>query len=147
VPRELGVDRLVGAVGLALEKVGNAAPPPAGERTLVDDVDAGPNGVLRLAHRAIPVEVRLELDLNDVLAVGPKPSEVGGLVLAALTKDQLRLLVLDLGFAELAERGLHGQRRQVLAAEVTRDVGRGERELTVAELHVKRVSLESVPTS
>ena len=65
---ELGVDRLVGAVGLPLEKVGLPAPAPAGERALIDDVDARADGGFGLSGGAIPVEVGLERDLEDGLS-------------------------------------------------------------------------------
>jgi hypothetical protein len=61
VPRELRVDGLVGAVGLAFEEVRD--PPPAvrvNEDALVDDVYALPDGVFRLAGGTLPVLVRLE---------------------------------------------------------------------------------------
>ena len=68
---ELGVDRLVGTVGLPFEEVGDPAPATVlGEDALVDDVDAVRDRLLGLAGRSLPVEVGLELDLDDVLALG-----------------------------------------------------------------------------
>ena len=48
---ELRVEGLVRAVVLPEQEVGDAAPPPVGEDTLVDDVDAVAQRLLRVARR------------------------------------------------------------------------------------------------
>ena len=125
--RELGVERLVGAVRLAEEEVGDAAPVLVGEDALVDDVGlAGADRVGGRAGGAVVVAARV-VDLEDGLPLGAEALEVGALVLEPLAEDQLRLLVLDLGPLDLAARVRERERRQVLAGEEGRDVGEREK--------------------
>ena len=137
--RELGVDRLVGAVRLPLEEVGDAPPPVRDENALVDDVDAAADRLPGLASGPLPVVVGLELDRHHLATLGTQPLEVGLLVLAPLAEDELSLLVLGLGLLELAARDLQRERGQVLARQVVRDVGRRERDAAVVELHISIV--------
>ncbi len=57
------------------------------------------------------------------------------LVLEPLAKDQLRLLVLDLGPLDLPASVRERERRQVLAGQEGRDVGRREVEAVVVKAH------------
>jgi len=102
-------------------------------------VDAGPDRLLGPARRAIPVEVGLEQDLGDGLALGAQAREVRRLVLAPLAKDELSLIVYEARLLELAARDLQRERGHVLAAEEPRDIGGRKEEATVSELH--RVSI------
>ena len=91
--RELGVERLVGAVRLAEEEVGDAAPVLVGEDALVDDVGlAVEDRVGGRAGGGVVVAFGVG-DLEDGVAVGAEVLEVGALVLEPLAEDQLRLLV------------------------------------------------------
>ena len=102
--RELGVERLVDAVGSAEEKVGDAAPVLVSQDTLIDDIGlAAQDRVRGRARGAVVVTFRVG-DLEDGLPVGAKVLQVGALVLEPLAEDQLRLLVLDLGPVELPAR-------------------------------------------
>ncbi len=123
-PRELGVERLVGAARLAHEEVGDAAPTVlARENGLVDDISvAGPNRVGGLARGAFVVAVRVR-ELEDALALRAKALEVGALVLEPLAEDEVALLVWDLRPLDLPARVRERERRQVLAGEEGRDVG------------------------
>ena len=134
--RELGVERLVDAVRPAEEEVGDAAPVLVREDALVDDVGlAGADRVGGRAGGAVVVAARVG-DLEDGLPVGAEVLEVGALVLEPLAEDQLRLLVLDLGPVELPARVRERERRQVLAGEEGRDVGRRETEVFGVNVHL-----------
>ena len=134
--RELGVERLVDAVRPAEEEVGDAAPVLVREDALVDDVGlAVPDRVGGRAGGAVVVAARVG-DLEDGLPVGAEVLEVGALVLEPLAEDQLRLLVLDLGPVELPARVRERERRQVLAGEEGRDVGRREMEVFGVNVHL-----------
>ncbi len=85
-------------------------------------VDAGSNCRLGLAGRPPPGQIGLERDLAHVLSVGMQPPQVGGLVLAALTKDELGLLVRGIRPCELVARDLDRKRCQVLAGEEIGDI-------------------------
>ena len=98
-------------------------PSPTSAR-LVDDVDARAHCLLGLAGGALPVEVGLELDFDDVVALVLEALEVGLLVLAALAEDQLGLVVVERWLDELAVGDLDGQGGEVLAGEVGRHIGR-----------------------
>ena len=74
---------------------------------------------------AFVVAVRVG-DLEDGLALRAEALEVGVLVLEPLAEDQLRLLVLDLRPLDLPARVRERERRQVLAGQEGRDVGRRE---------------------
>ena len=119
----------------APEEVRDAAPALADERGLVDDVDAGAHRLYGLAGGALPVEVGLERDLDDVVALVLEALQVRLLVLAPLAEDQLGLVVLERRRDELAAGDLEGKGGEVLAGEVGRHVGRRQRELSVAQLH------------
>ena len=141
VPGELRVERLVaeraevgGRVRL-LEEVRDAPPALPDKRRLVDDVDAGAHRLLGLAGGALPVEVGLELDFDDVVSLGLEALEVGLLVLAALAEDQLGLVVLERRGDELAVGDLQREGREVLAGEVGRHVGRRQRQAAVGQVH------------
>ena len=111
---ELRVERLVGAVRLAEEEVGDAAPPVAHEDALVDDVDPAPHRLDRALLCRLEVEL-VELDLGDRLALGAERLEVGALVLEPLAEDQITLFVWDLGSLDLPTRCAERKRRQMLA--------------------------------
>ena len=64
--------------------------------------------------------------LEDRVPFRAELLEVGPLVLEPLAEDELRLLILDLGLHELPARVAQRERRQVLASEKGRDVGRRE---------------------
>ena len=57
-------------------------------------------------------------------------------MLEPLAEDQLRLLVLDLGPVDLPARVRERERRQVLAGEEGRDVGRREMEAVGVNVHL-----------
>ena len=132
--RELRVERLVRPVGLPQEEVGDAAPAVVREDALVDDVDAVRERLLGLGDRTLPARV-VEVDLADRPPLRAERLEVRVLVLEPLAEDQLRLLVHDLRPRELAARVRERERRQVLAGEERRHVGRRELELVVVDLH------------
>ena len=133
--RELGVERLVGAVRLLHQEVGDAAPAVVGEDALVDDVGlAGADRVGGGEGGALVVALRVG-DLEDGEPLRAEALEVGVLVLEPLAKDQLRLLVLDLGPLDLPASVRERERRQVLAGEERRDVGRREVEAVVVKAH------------
>ena len=131
---ELGVDDLVGAVGEALDEVGEPAPGAVGERGLVDDVGAVVDGSLGLAGGALPVAV-VEVDLGDRAPVRLEPGEVGGLVLVPLAPDEVSVRVVPPGLVELAASDRELERRQVLARQEGVEVGRGEEQAAVAKAH------------
>ena len=115
--RELGVERLVGAVRPAQEEVGDAAPALVREDALVDDVGLAVADRLRgRAGGAVAVALGSGIS-SDGHPLGAQALEVGLLVLEPLAEDQLRLLVLDLGPVELAARVRERERRQVLAGQ------------------------------
>ena len=101
-PRELRVDDLVRAVGLALDEVGAPAPAVVLERRLVDDVGPVAQRLLRRAHRDVPVAV--ERDLDDVAPGSAKRLEVRGLVLLALPADEVGVRADPVRLVELAAR-------------------------------------------
>ena len=84
--------------------------------------------------RGLVVALRVG-DLDDGEPLRAEALEVGVLVLEPLAEDQLRLLVLDLGPLELPARVRERERRQVLAGEEGRDVGRREVEAVVVKAH------------
>ena len=121
--RELRVERLVGAVRLLHQEVGDAAPAVAREDGLVDDVRlAGADRVGGGACGSVVVAVGVG-ELEDGEPLRAEALEVGPLVLEPLAKDQLRLLVLDVGPLDLPARVRERERRQVLAGQERRDVG------------------------
>ena len=121
--RELGVERLVGAVRLLHQEVGDAAPAVAREDGLVDHVRlAGADRVGGGACGSVVVAVGVG-ELEDGEPLRAEALEVGALVLEPLAKDQLRLLVLDVGPLDLPTRVRERERRQVLAGQERRDVG------------------------
>ena len=76
-----------------------------------------------------------DVDPPTAQALVDQRLQVGVLVLPALAEKELELLVHHLGLDQLMARDLERQRRQMLAAEIGRDVGRGEREVAVAKVH------------
>ena len=115
------------------------------EDALVDDVGlAVPDRLGGRARGAVVVALRVG-DLENGLPVGAKVLEVGALVLEPLAEDQLRLLVLDVGPVELPARVRERERRQVLAGQEGRDVGRRELEASIALLH--RLSITDDPVA
>ena len=133
--RELGVERLVGAVRLLHQEVGDAAPALVGEDALVDDVGlAGADRVGGGEGGGFVVALRVG-DLEDGEPLRAEALEVGVLVLEPLAKDQLRLLVLDLGPLDLPASVRERERRQVLAGQEGRDVGRREVQAVVVNVH------------
>ncbi len=137
---ELRVERLVGAVGLPEQEVGDAAPAFAREDALVDDIRFASEDRVRGRLRGALVVAARILDLQHRQAFGPEAVEVGALVLEPLAEDQLGLLVLDLGPLELPTRMGERERRQVLAGEEGRDVGRREVEPVGGDVHPGRVA-------
>ena len=114
--------------------------PLAREDALVDHIGlARANRVGGGARRALVVAARI-VDLEHRQPVGPEALEVGALVLDPLPEDQLGLLVLDLGPLELPARKRERERRQVLAGEEGRDVGRREVEPVGGDVHPGRVA-------
>ncbi len=84
---------------------------------------------------------------SDGVPCGAEALEVGVLVLEPLAEDQLRLLVLDLGPLDLPARVRERERRQVLAGEEGRDVGRREVEAVVVKAHrLGSINRDSCPT-
>ena len=142
VPGELRVHGLVGAVGPPLDEVGDAAPAVGDEDGLVDDVHVLRERFLRLAGRALPVEVGLEADLRDARAARAVAGELGLLVRDPLVAEQVGLRVpLGRGrpLAE-PERDAPLELRQMLAREIRRQVGGREDEPAGARLHVSIVA-------
>ena len=93
---------------------------------------ASPARIASAVARAARLVVALRVgDLEDGEPLRAKALEVGVLVLEPLAKDQLRLLVLDLGPLDLPARVRERERRQVLAGQEGRDVGRREVEAVV----------------
>ena len=132
---ELGVERLVGAVRLAHEEVGNAAPALVGKDALVDHVSlAGTNRFGGGEGGGVVVALRVG-DLEDGAPLRAKALEVGVLVLEPLPKDQLRLLVLNLGPLDLPASVRERERRQMLAGQEGRDVGRRKVKAVVVKAH------------
>jgi hypothetical protein len=131
-PRELGVDHLVAAVRLALEKVGQTAPRALGERGLVDHRRACADGRLGLGHRPRPVELVRVVDAHDLVA---QRGQVPRLVLVALAADQLGVRVVAERPLELLARHRELERRQVRAGEEADQVGRREAEAATLGAH------------
>ena len=133
---ELGVDRLVGAVGLPLEKVGLPAPAVVqrGRPGRRRRPRSGSPPRSRAAARSQSKSGSSEISTTR-LALVAQPSEVGRLVLAPLAKDELGLLVVERRLDDLAASDLKRERRHVLAPEVPRDIGGREEEAVVFELH------------
>ena len=69
------------------------------------------------------------------MPLGAERAEVSALVLQPLAADQLGLLVLDVRPLELAARVRERERRQVLAGEEGRDVGRREVQAVGVKAH------------
>ena len=93
---------------------------------------ASPARIASAVARAAAVVVAVRVgDLEDGVALRAEALEVGALVLEPLAEDQLRLLVLDLGPLDLPARVRERERRQVLAGQEGRDVGRREVEAGV----------------
>ena len=137
---ELRVERLVGAVRLPQQEVGDAAPALAREDALVDHVRlARTDRVGGRPRGALVVAARI-LDLEHRHPVRSEALEVGALVLEPLPEDQLGLLVLDLGPLDLATRVRERERRQVLAGEEGRDIGGREVEPVGGDVHPGRVA-------
>ena len=65
-------------------------------------------------------------DPDDRAPFGLEPREVGGLVLVPLAEDEVAVRRLELRLDDLAARRCDGERRQMRAGEVVREVGRGE---------------------
>ena len=102
VPRELRVERLVAAVRLAHDEVGEPAPVAVDEGRLVDDRRAVAHRLLGLRERRRPSRSprACRCERRPVAERG----EVSGLVLVALAADQLGVRVVAVRLLELAAR-------------------------------------------
>ena len=74
-------------------------------------------------------------DITTVAAPALSESTNRLLVFEAALEEQLEQRILVLDDRALAERDGHVERRAMPAAEEVREIGRGERELAVADLH------------
>ena len=131
--RELGVDHLVAAVGLALDEVGEATPRAVDEAGLVDHVRAAPNSFLGRACAGR--EVAGVLDPDHVAAIVDQVREVAGLVLVPLALDEVGLGVLLRRLLELTTGDGERELRQMLALEKSVQIRRGEPDRSVLRLH------------
>ena len=121
--------------GCFIRKSATPRQPSLAKTRLVDDVGlAGADRVGGGAGGAVVVAVRVG-DLEDGEPLRAEALEVGALVLEPLAKDQLRLLVLDLRPLDLPARVRERERRQVLAGQEGRDVGRREVEAVSVKAH------------
>jgi hypothetical protein len=138
VAGELGVGDVVGPVAepagalvVADQEVGMAAPPAIEERGLVDDVGAALHGVQRQLLRS--GEVVRTMDLDDV----QRPAHLGEdrpLVSVAERADERGAGVVAGRRSAQAEGDLLLQRRQVRAGKVADQVGRAQHHASVGDV-------------
>ena len=134
--RELRVERLVAAVRLAHDEVGEPAPGAVDEDGLVDDLAAVAHRLRRSGRRRSSQLVVPGLgDGDDVAALVDEPLEVGSLVLVALAADQVSVRVRAVRLLELAASDGELKRRQVRAGDEVREVGGRVREGSFCEPH------------
>ena len=134
-PRELRVHRLVAPVRLALEKVGEPPPALVEEHCLVDDLGTALYGFARLAGSAFPVKILAEADLLDPATGVDQLGEVASFMLVTLAPDQIPVGVVAERLLELVASDGEGERRQMLAAEVVRQIGRRQEESIFNQTH------------
>ena len=126
---ELGVERLVGSVRLPEQEVRQAAPPAVREGRLVDHRRAGSHRLFgRAGGRVEPI---VKLDRGHVAKLG----EDGLLMLDALPPNQVSVRVDPVRLGKLTARDGHLLRGEVRAGEKRRQIGRRERQATIAKLH------------
>ena len=113
---ELRVERLVAAVRLAHDEVGEPAPGTVDEDGLVDGLAAFAHGLRRLSGGGLPA-VAQGSDADDVTAFVDESLKICGLVLVALTADQVSVRVRTVRLLELAAGNGDLERRQVWAGE------------------------------
>jgi hypothetical protein len=137
VPRELGVERLVGAIGLANNEVGEPTPGVVGERRLVDNRRTVAHGAFRGVSSTVPANLPRLADPDDI--VGER-AEVGSLVLLTLAADEVGVRVVAERLWQLLERDGDLKHRQMRAGNESAEVGGREDKAGVPKLHLPGVS-------
>jgi hypothetical protein len=134
---ELGVDDLVRAVGLSLEKVRESAPLLVDERRLVDEPCAVTNCLLGSGGRGVPTDLVRIADRDEAFT---KRVEVRSLVLVPLPPNQLRVWVGPKRPLDLPARNRQLKRGQVRASKKRVQIGGREYEAIVLMSHCSHSS-------
>ena len=127
VARELRVERLVGAVRLAHDEVGEPTPGAVNEDGLVDDLATVAHRLLGLGGGDVPANLPGHRDAENITAVLDQPLKISRLVLIALAANQISVRVRAIWLLDLALSNLDLQRREVCAGKETIEVRGRER--------------------